>query len=329
MKLTLDQITTIARGVARVKEADGRICFCRYTKEQNEYYREKGTDWHKKSYATAGVILEFDTDSEHLGLKVKISIGSSRRFFVHSIFANGQRVGELAGRLEEGESEKLCQGSYFLGEGYKRVKIVFPWSVVSQVCALTIDDGAIIAPVKKTKKVLLYGDSITQGYDSSRPENSYVSQLVQMLDVDGIDKGMGAEVFSPELAELKDKFEPHLIFVAYGTNDWSKKSREEFEVNSRGFFQALRRNYPNTTIIALAPVGRVNRDVVKPFGAFEYIAKYFCELAEEIDRMIVIDCIDFIPCSQDYYSDHVHPNDKGFEAYARNLYAELTRRELD
>jgi len=327
MKLTLEQITSIARGVAQVEEIDGKICFCRYTKQQNEYYCEKGTDWRKKSYATAGVVLEFDTDSEHLEMEVKVSTGSSRRFFVHSIFANGQRLGELSGRLEEGESEMLCQGQYFLGEGNKRVKIVFPWSVVSRVCALTLDDGAVITPVKKTKQVLLYGDSITQGYDSSRPENSYASQLVQMLDVDGINKGMGAEVFSPALAELKDEFEPHLIFVAYGTNDWSKKAREEFEVDSREFFQALRGNYPDTPIIALAPVGRVNRDVVKPFGAFEYISKYFQELAEEIDQMIVIDCIDFIPCNQDYYSDHVHPNDMGFEAYARKLHAELIKQE--
>ena len=40
MKLTLDQISAITRGAVRIEERDDKICFFRFTKEQEEIYKE-------------------------------------------------------------------------------------------------------------------------------------------------------------------------------------------------------------------------------------------------------------------------------------------------
>lgn len=92
------------------------------------------------------------------------------------------------------------------------------------------------------------------------------------------------------------------------------------------FFANLKKNYPNTKIFALAPIWRVNLNDKKDLGEFNSIFKVLNEISKEIENMIIIDCIDFIPHSADYLADkYVHPNDDGFECYAENLYCAMSR----
>lgn len=324
MKLTFEQIKEITRGVARVEKVGNKVCLYRFTKAQEEMYRERQADFHRKSFATAGVILEFDTDSENLGLSVEVTGGSSRKFFTHSIFDNGQRIGELAGEFKEGETVLHLRGAYSLNPGKKRVKILFPWSAASKICELTLDDGSEIIPVEKNRKVLLFGDSITHGYDARKPENSYASRLAQWLDADGINKAIGGEVFCPALADLPEDFIPDLITVAYGTNDWSKRPREDFEKDSFAFFRNLRKHYPNTKIVAMAPIWRADTHLQKPIGPFGEVAKHLAKIAGEIENVTFIDCWDFVPQNSGYFSDrYLHPNDEGFCFYAQALLKKL------
>ena len=179
MKLTLDQIRASARGVAYVSEAEDMIQLHRFTPEQEELYSHTSPEFYAKVFATAGVVLEFDTDSQNLALAVTVSKGSSRPFFVHSIFANGEPVGQLAGDLAPEAIN--AEDRWGLGEGQKRVKICFPWSAISKIRALELDDGAQFVPVVKTKKVLCFGDSITQGYAAAQPEERRIVDAFLLL----------------------------------------------------------------------------------------------------------------------------------------------------
>jgi len=100
-KINVTCIEQLVHGVARIEECEGTISFHRFTKEQQELYQSVSNDFYMKSFSTSGVSLEFDTDSEKLGLSVEISKGSSRTFFTHSIFVNGERIGELSGEIED------------------------------------------------------------------------------------------------------------------------------------------------------------------------------------------------------------------------------------
>ena len=70
------------------------------------------------------------------------------------------------------------------------------------------------------KRILCFGDSISQGYDALYPSNQYTPQLAKLLDAEEYNKAIGGEIFRPELALARDDFEPEYITVAYGTNDW-------------------------------------------------------------------------------------------------------------
>lgn len=323
MKLTMAQIKAAVRGVAYITEEDGLVRLHRFTEAQEEFYKGVKDEHYHRTFATAGVVLEFDTDSERLSLDVRCSKGSSRRWFAHSILVDGKSLGTLGGNYPDGGYADV-NGSWALGEGTKRVKILFPWSVCSRIRALTLDEEALFEPVRKEGSVLIFGDSITHGYDSSVPERSYASQLAEYLDADCINKAIGGEVFRPGLAELVDDVRPNLITVAYGTNDWSRKTPDVIRENATAFFVGLRRNYPHTPIIILAPVWRKVWQEARPGGDFRGVAELLKGIAGEIGNALFIDCFGFIPQELSLYSpDGTHPNDAGFRFYAEGLISTL------
>ena len=321
-KLNIEQIKQLAHGVARVKQEEGKIGLYRFTKEQQELYKVVSADFYMKSFSTSGISLEFDTDSENLRLAVSICKGSSRYFFTHSIFVNGNRIGELSGEIEKDAEDVTFNKEFKLEQGMKRLKIVFPWSVASSLVALELDEGAKVIPVEKKLKMLMFGDSITQGYDAMKPENAYAVQIATLLNAEARNKGIGAERFRAQTALLKDDLEPNVITVAYGTNDWSKSTKEEFEAACKGFYTNLRLSYPNAQILALAPVWRSSINDEKQIGVpLSYIAEYIGEVAKEVSDMTVIDCIDFIPHElENFQTDGLHPIDLGFGHYVNNLW---------
>lgn len=322
-QLNLKQIKQIAFGVASVKEADGKIVFRRFTEAQKDLYKTVSDDFYMKSLSTSGVSLEFYTNSEYLGLSVAVSPGSSRRFFTHSIFVNGSRIDELSGKIEAGTNDTLFCKQFQLGVGDKKVRIAFPWSVDSKLVSLELDDGAFVYPVTKDLRMLMFGDSITQGYDASRPENAYAVKLAEYLNADARNKGIGGECFRAEMALLQEDIKPDMITVAYGTNDWGKRTKEEFERECKGFFTNLRKSYPCVKIFAFAPIWRADINEEKTIGEpLGYVSQYIKSVAKELDNIDVVDCADFVPHSLKYYqTDGLHPIDAGFASYVENLYS--------
>ena len=317
MKLSKEQLFSCARGAVYATQEEDAVRLHRFTPAQEEFYRNYNEEHYARSFATAGVVLEFDTDSESLSLAVTCRKGSSRHWFVHSVFVNGERIGELRGKYAEKEIAE-AEESWSLGAGNKRVKIIFPWSSGSYIRALELDDGAAFVAVKPAKTALIYGDSITHGYDAKLPENSYASILAEHLGMNCINKAIGGAVFRPDMAVLKDAVEPEIITVAYGTNDWSGVNNEKLEANATGFFAALRANYPHTPIVMLAPVWRGDWQRERPAVAFRQIPEIFEKIAAQVGNAYVVDCFDAIPHDKANYSpDVLHPNSDGFAHYAK------------
>ncbi len=271
MKLNLSQIKSITNGAVRVVEEEGGFLFHRFTEEQEELY--KGTDFYRKVPCTSGVQLRFNTDSQTLGLSVEVSPGSSRKYFALDVFVNNTKIGTLNNfegkgipprdtvwELPLGEFSK----EFSLTDGVKEVKIVLPWSLKTVIKEMTLDDGAMIEPVKYNKKILFFGDSITQGYDALYPSNKYATKLAEYLNAEEFNKAIGGEHFFPELAATKEEFEPDYVVVAYGTNDWGHNTpNEKFRGDCNRFYEHICTNYPHAKVFAVAPIWRKNYEEKK------------------------------------------------------------------
>ena len=315
-------------------EIDGDIHFFRYTKEQDERYRVRNPEFHHRSLSSSGIKLCFDTDSENLFLDIVTSIAGTRKFFSVDVFVNGEIIGYIdnfgesnldnyiALNVPDGEFSK----SFYLGKGTKRVSIHLPWNMITYLKELSLDDGAFVKAVKSRRKLLAFGDSITQGYDALRPSERYVSRLADALDADEYNKAIGGDIFFPDLAALREGFDPDIITVAYGTNDWSCISEEEFKINCLAFYQNLSSNYPDAKIFALTPIWRADYMDYRKFGKFENVSSIIKETTALLSNVTAIEGFDFVTHDRNYYSDkYLHPNSNGFKQYFDNLYAEIKK----
>jgi len=322
MKLNLEQLKAVTKGVAEVTEENGRFHFYRFTKVQRELYGELRPQYNEKVLATAGVRLALETDSEYLAFDYRLQTGSSRPYGFFDVYENGtlkHHFGDMVPSKFEG------RGEIRLSQGMKKVELYFPWSCITTLTNVEVADGAQVRPMEKKRRMIALGDSITQGYSAIYPSLTYISRISDMLDAECLNKAIGGDKFFPELADSPDPQEPDLITVAYGTNDWSSCTRDFVEEKCRQFYQALAKSYPNTQIFAITPIWRKDADKETKFGAPQpAVADLIADVCAEIPGITVIRGGGFVPWVEDFFEDErLHPNDMGFDFYARNLYNAL------
>ncbi len=330
MKLNAEQLRAITFGAVRVEELDGAMHFYRFTEDQETYYRNQtyNKGFYGKVFSTAGIRLEFVTNSRSLALKIETRqtpTSVTRKFFFLSVFCNGKKLGAIG---SDTTPDGIFEDSYTLPEGENTICIYLPWGVITLLHSLTLDDGATLEPVKKKCKMLQFGDSITHGYDTREPQNSYASIVADAFSADARNKAIGGEIFQPTLATLADDgFDPDYITVAYGTNDWSHaESKEGFERDCRGFYQNLSATYPNASIFAITPIWRGQVEEERPMGPFFTVADIIRAVAAELPNVTAIDGYAFVPQDAACFSrDLLHPVDLGFSHYGQNLVAELKK----
>lgn len=333
MKLHVEQIRDITRGAVRVTEEKDGIHFYRFTEAQEALYKNVKTDFYTKTHATAGIRVEFQTNSKKLEIKANFLSATSRKYFSLDVFVNG----ELNGYLDNFSNTDLPENyhtaeyemgrfskTFSLGEGEKEVCIYFPWSAITVIEEIILDDNAYVKPTKPKKKLLVYGDSITQGYDALRPSHRYPARIADAFNMEEINKALGGDVSCPELAQERDDFNPDYIMVAYGTNDWSICTKETAQQNCEGFYKELCNHYPDTPILTIAPIWRKDFCDFRKFGLFHEMEELIRETVKPYKNIRVISGYGFIPEDENYFSDkYLHPNDAGFEHYFQSLYKEI------
>jgi lysophospholipase L1-like esterase len=336
MNLSVEQIKSITCGAAQILEEGGGLRFWRFTEHQQELYSQlrpvltKIKNYRPTSTTSSGVRLAFRTDSCHLGLKVDVFRGSPRTFFSFDVLVDGQYYDSMDNFGEniypQGEPKTVYplgihEKEFTLPAGEKLVEIYFPWSVCPILQTLTLDDGATLTPVKRSKTYLAFGDSITQGYDILRPSRHHIPTAAKLLDADLTNKGIGGEYFFPPLADSPDDFQPDYITVAYGTNDLVHVDGTHFDEDVKTFFTSLRKHYPNAKIACITPIWRATFDGANNFDTIENLEKRMAAAVADVPGVKVVRGYEFVPQDTALLSDlSTHPNDEGFAYYCKNFW---------
>ncbi len=337
MKLDLENICAITLGAVSVAEEKDGFRFHRFTKEQEDLY--KTTGFAAKINCTAGIKLCFKTDSRNLYIKTDVK-KITRGFFAFDIFKNDEKIGQITNIPKEGiefvrdvrmpnNTELpfgIFEGNFPLGDGKKEVTVYFPWSSEATVISVEIDDGARIEPIKKELKMLNFGDSITHGYDAFSPSGAYSAILTDALSADSRNKGIGGEIFRPELALCCEDIAPDIITVAYGTNDWRHYTKDVFEKKCSEFYEGLSKIYPTAKIFAITPIWRADCHEITACGSLCDVRDFIIRTAEKLSNVTAIDGKDFVPKDEKYFSDfYLHPNDAGFDFYGKAIAKEIKK----
>jgi len=335
MNLTFEQIMEITTGAVDSYIEDGMLHLRRFTPEQMELYRNGKESFYNKTFTLAGMKLMFKTDSKNLFMKFKTEYANSRRYFSIDVFVNGKLV-DCIDNFSDVEIPPMYttmdlplgkfSKNFCLGDGDKTVCVYLPWSTKTLFEEISVDDNSYVEAIKPEKKLLVFGDSITQGYDALRPSNRYATKIADLLCAEEYNKAIGGEKFKPELPVLKESFTPDYILVAYGSNDWFHRDAETFRVKCKGFFENLVKTYPDIKIFAVTPIWRKDMVEERKFGDFNMVDPLIRDCVKDIENISVISGFDFVPKDEKYFADlRLHPNDEGFKYQAENLSKEIKK----
>ncbi len=334
MKLGIDEIKKITLGAEEIVSTEQGVEFIRFNEEERKVYQ--GSNLEMRTHNPAGVQLLFKTDASSIYIKLEANICCDRSYFCLDIIEDNELIASVKNFTEECMTGSyagndcpmgIYEGGAKLKNGEKEIRLVLPWSVQTFIKEISLENASYITPVKKDKTILMYGDSITHGYDSIHPSNAYSVNLAWRLGCKAYIKAVGGEKFLPPLAKVKTSHKPDYITIAYGTNDWSSKTKSEFDKNSREFIENIRNNYPESKIFVIAPIWR--KDYTEQKNDFEdifYIRKTLLEICRDMENTYCIDGWEFVPQSEENYADlRLHPNDKGFKYYCDNLLKEIEK----
>ena len=329
MLLNFEQIRSITTGAVSLEQEENGIRFYRFNREQRTLYQPRVRFLEEKMLSTAGIQFSFRTDSSTLYLRTTVSKGSASNHFSFDLFVNGQYMDSLdnLSDSELGTYEK----TFSLGDGEKTVCLYFPWSVAVVVEALSLEDGASLTPMIPTKKLLIYGDSITHGNTVRYTYNHYIPRLARAMDVQVRNKAIAGTTSFPELVRTESPYEPDYVLVAYGSNDWDRHEEAFFVEKYREMLQLIGENYPKAQVFAISPIWRRDQETrQRRMGPLSAIEKNILAIAKDLPNVTVIPGIDLVPHDLQYFADAgLHPNDDGYAFYFQNLWSKIQAAQKD
>lgn len=334
MVLNENEIKTITKGAFKVNKGSEGFHFHRFTEAEEALYNSEESQLLLNS--PAGVKLAFITNSTYIKL-----VGSVKRASpVRSFYAIDIKIDDVLFDCIKNFDDSAADTTYAEDEypfgsfekiinmkgGNKKVEIYLPYSVDFVLKELHLEDDSVITPIKSEKTLYAYGDSITHGFDALHPSNAYIAKISDALDVELFNKGIGGMIFDPSMASIKNDISPDYITVAYGTNDFVLKTREEFAQNCKDFLIKLSRNYPNANIFVIAPLRRLDKTESDIFGDFTGLSEIIQREAANIVNVKYVNAYDYIPEGEEFFGDgYLHPSDKGFEYFYNALYKEICK----
>lgn len=315
MKLTLDQIRSVAVGALTVDEQPDGLHFHKCTAKQEAAWYAQREILGFRAETTTGIRLDFTTDSPTFAFTVK----EGARFEVHidTVLCYAYTAKDF-----EEDRTKCIE----LDGKEHRITLVLPSHSIGVLQSVELADDASLSPCTYDRKILFYGDSITQGHDSTWDSLSYAYGITRLYNAESVIQGIGGAYFHEDTFDEAIDFDPEIVLVAYGTNDWGAfKTLDELRSHTKLFLDKLVARFAGKKLFGLSPLWRADTEPPRPMGSFEACCNV---VKEEIKThgMILIEGETLTPHVTTFYSDGcLHPNAAGYSLYAQNLYIQMEK----
>ncbi|MBD0711419.1 MULTISPECIES: GDSL-type esterase/lipase family protein [unclassified Streptomyces] len=179
--------------------------------------------------------------------------------------------------------------------------------------------GGELSAAPDRPRWLVHGDSITEGWWSTRPALSWPATVGRNLGLDTVNLGFaGGARGELALAEQLARLPGELITLAFGTNCWSRvpATADWLYATVRAFVGLVRRGHPDTPLLVVSPVLRpaaerrrnaLGATLAELRGAMERAGR---DLAAEGDGHLLV-----LPggplLAPEHLADGLHPDDRG------------------
>lgn len=315
MILSFEQIEDITFGAVHIqKETDG-IHFFKCTSAQIDAWYKVREDLGVRSETTTGIRLDFHTNSKLFAF----TPNAKNRY---EIYVDNVLTYQY---FEKDYTDGMRRQITLDGEDH-RITLYLPAHEVGVLESVEIEDDATLVPHKFDYKILFVGDSITQGWDSTWDSLSYAQHVSRFFNAESVIQGIGGAIYHDTTFDEAIEFEPDIVVIAYGTNDWQYyQSLEEGKKHCAQFLDQIVKRYGDKKLFGISPLWRADSGANTAMGSFEACITY---VKEEIKKhgMILIEGETVTPHACEFYCDEIlHPNTCGFAIYALNLIMQMQK----
>ncbi len=161
----------------------------------------------------------------------------------------------------------------------------------------------------KGTKVLVLGDSLSEGVGASQTDKAYIGLLESRLGVTIINRGRSGDTTGMALARYDSDVapeKPDILIVLLGGNDYLRRlPQEETFRNLRAIIERAHKD--GAVVLLLGVRGGLLND------KFD---NDFRDLAEEMHVLFVPNVLDGIIGHAELMADQIHPNDRGYALVA-------------
>lgn len=317
----MQNISSIFRHCTRVIEENGEYTPVRFSDERLRLYAEEKPEC-PYSYCPVGVSMEFITDAQLISFRYRMT-RVFHQVIVFDIYENGlltravrEPDGSVGGKIE-----------YTIQTPGAVVEIYFPIGADAVFSDIQIGNFQTL-PHENEPKLLVVGDSICQGLFGVNPSVSVIPLLARHYGFDYLNLSVGGEVYRDGLVERDLPFRPDRIIVELGTNDLVfVKDIRVIRKNIEEFFADMQNRYAGVPITVITPFWQIlfadgTDESKEKLETTLLISEHARKTALQYGHT-VLDGMQLIPHEQEFFSDHAHPNDKGFAYFALDLIRRL------
>lgn len=177
------------------------------------------------------------------------------------------------------------------------------------------DDKITNYPSKGTD-IIAFGDSLVEGVGSTEG-NNFVSQLSKKIGRPIINLGKSGDTTADGLTRIHelDKYNPKVVIVLLGGNDYLKKVPiSETHKNLSTIIEYIEAR--GAIVLLLGIQGGAIKDNFKT---------EFEDLRDKYHTAYIPNILSDLIGKQEYMSDYVHPNNKGYEIISDRIYPVLKK----
>ena len=318
MKFSANSLKKLIKGACNFEVNAGYLTARKFAPAQFELMKREGYDdfWRERALLSAGIRLELKSDSTFISFDYKGKWGTdlSMRSNSVDVWINGTLNTVL--HLEKSKGNVKID----LPSGEKHIAIYFPNDSEFSIKNFTLD-GSYKSVKDKGQKVLVIGDSITQGYGPAFSSGSYFNELQRMTGYNMLNQGIGGYRCEPIDLIAVDGFEPDKVMTFLGTNWYDAPDKYDYEKATVEFYARLTELYHGKQILCVSPIWRCDDSLDKErFDWCREIVKRECQKYENIT---LVDGFSLLPNVEECLCDKVHPNEYGCYMIAKSLYNKM------
>jgi lysophospholipase L1-like esterase len=313
---------TLVRGMCALRSADGAVQFRRLPPALETFYH--GAEGSRiRARCTSGVRIHFISNTRRIRLVARYGHAVAwTKKHAFDFEVDGKVVKSFGS--PEADPGTVLSDTVFddLDRRDRDFVIWLPHLCEAQVERMEIEtDASLREATLPSGRWLALGDSITQGFVTDGPSETYVALTARKLGLDFVNMGVGGATTEVALGAAAGDVPADIITVALGLNDYvTHRPSAQFEHEVTRLLQSLREIAPHVTIAWITPIPYVGKGGVKNaaglyLGDYAHIIRRVARLC----RTKVIDGFSLLPEEECWFVDNCHPNRAGHALYARNL----------